>query len=140
VRIALSFYVQLALDGHVPFAHIRHMTRTELLLDTLGIDQQALADHLRCSRSVVSRLKTGVTPDDGPVSKLLDQIEQAIVTLGPKAAREWVLSGAISTETLAEGLAAEAMYEAMKRAAARDAKAPAERPAHIMQSGFGSFS
>jgi cytochrome c-type biogenesis protein CcmH/NrfG len=115
-----------------------HRSRAAAMLATLSLSQPQLGQWLRVSQTTVHRLATS-SSETGPISKLLDMLEQAIVTLGPKAAREWVLEGKISSDTLASGLAAEALYEALKRAADRDAAA-ASRPTHIMQSGFGSFS
>lgn len=91
------------------------------------------------TQATVSRLVSGQA-EPGPISKLLDMLEQSIVVLGPRAAREWVLDGTISPDAIADGLAAEALYDALKRVAASDAKAAAERPSHIMQAGFGNFA
>lgn len=77
------------------------MTRTAQLLEKLGIEQQALADWLGVSRSVVSRLKTGAAADDGPVSRMLDHLDGVLARDGAEAARALVLSGALSPEPAA---------------------------------------
>jgi transcriptional regulator with XRE-family HTH domain len=42
----------------------------------LGWDQFRMAEHLGIDRATVSRLERGLNPISGPVSKLLDQLEQ----------------------------------------------------------------
>jgi predicted transcriptional regulator len=96
------------------------MTRTATILATLDLGQPQLAGWLRVTQATVSRLVSGQT-EPGPISKLLDQLEDVLSSLGPEAARELVLTGVVSPDRLA-------------------ASAPADRPTHIMQSGFGSFS
>lgn len=53
------------------------MTRTARILDQLGWPQQRLAAWLGCSQSKVSRMAGG-EPEQGPVSRLLDRLEQEI--------------------------------------------------------------
>jgi len=94
-------------------------SRSSILLTRLSLSQPQLAQWLRVSQTTVSRLVSG-QDEHGSVSRLLDQLEFMIAQRGAAAAREWVLSGAISPEPPAPAPAA-------------------ERPSHIMQAGFGNF-
>lgn len=89
------------------------MNRVQTLLRALDLSQPQLGAWLRTSQSQVSRMVSGQA-EPGPVSILLDQLEQVIDVRGLEVARAWVLSGAATPD--GDAVAAESTDAAMMAA------------------------
>lgn len=60
------------------------MSRTKRLREERGWEQREMAEYLGAHQSTVSRLESGVIPETGPWSRLLDVLEASADKAKPK--------------------------------------------------------